>query len=277
MLRKGKQGQGQRQRIKFIAAGGRGMIKLISPAFLHFSVIHPNISPPHTGPIHPLQFFILYCQCLECFLHSPCTHPFGLITVPTTLIIPAHQLSHPASPSGLKPWYKSWVIVRANYGPEFGLNLSLLAYGTLGTVLLSPFDVQQLLMNLCCVLMHLRCIRLVIRTAYFSSTAFFFLDKGMGLWGLGSGQRYQILLQVFVCCANQKTHGHVRIARISRKHMGIKNCTHFECENCTRFACNSCMSVCFLASVTCKKVWHKSYTLGHCLVWAMKRAGQTWK
>ena len=29
---------------------------------------------------------------------------------------------------------------------------------------------------------------------------------------------------------------------------------------------NACMSVCFLTHSTCKKVWHKSYTLGHCLL-----------
>ena len=32
------------------------------------------------------------------------------------------------------------------------------------------------------------------------------------------------------------------------------------------FACNSRMSVCFLTRATCKKVWHKSYTSGHCLL-----------
>ena len=33
---------------------------------------------------------------------------------------------------------------------------------------------------------------------------------------LGSGPRYQILSHVFACCASQKTHGHARIARVSR-------------------------------------------------------------
>ena len=46
---------------------------------------------------------------------------------------------------------------------------------------------------------------------------------------LGSGPRYQILSHVFGRCASQTTHGHARIARVS------------------------------------KKVWHKSYTSGHCL------------
>ena len=30
---------------------------------------------------------------------------------------------------------------------------------------------------------------------------------------VGSGLRYQILLHVFACCANQKTHRHTRIAQ----------------------------------------------------------------
>ena len=33
----------------------------------------------------------------------------------------------------------------------------------------------------------------------------------------------------------------------------------------TCFACDSRLSVCVLTHATCKKVWHKSYTSGHCL------------
>ena len=36
------------------------------------------------------------------------------------------------------------------------------------------------------------------------------------LSSLGSGPRYQILSHVFARCASQKTHGHARIARVSR-------------------------------------------------------------
>ena len=43
-----------------------------------------------------------------------------------------------------------------------------------------------------------------------------------------------------------------------------ENRTRF--ENCTRFACKNRMAVCFLTRSTCKNVWHKSYTLGHCLM-----------
>ena len=57
---------------------------------------------------------------------------------------------------------------------------------------------------------------------------------------VGSCQRYQILSHVFARCASQKTHGHARIARFSR--------------------------------ATCKKVWHKSYTSGHCLVQREKKS-----
>ena len=71
---------------------------------------------------------------------------------------------------------------------------------------------------------------------------------------LGSGPRYQILSQVFAHCASQKTHWHARIAR--------KTLTY---ENCRRNTCNSRMSMSFLTHATCKKVWHNSYTLGHCL------------
>ena len=37
------------------------------------------------------------------------------------------------------------------------------------------------------------------------------------------------------------------------------------CEKHTHLACYSRMAVGFLTSTTCKKVWHKSYTSGHCL------------
>ena len=33
---------------------------------------------------------------------------------------------------------------------------------------------------------------------------------------LGSGPRYQVLSHVFAHCASQKTHGHARIACVSR-------------------------------------------------------------
>ena len=51
--------------------------------------------------------------------------------------------------------------------------------------------------------------------------------------GVGSGPRYQILSHVFARCVSKKEHWHARIARASR--------------------------------ATCKKVWQKSYTSGHCL------------
>ena len=65
-------------------------------------------------------------------------------------------------------------------------------------------------------------------------------------WLLGSGPMYQILSRVFARCAtaSQKTYGHARIARDSRMAL---------------------MAVGFLTRATCKKVWHKSYTSGHCL------------
>ena len=36
------------------------------------------------------------------------------------------------------------------------------------------------------------------------------------------------------------------------------------CKNHTQNTCNSCVAVCFLTHATCKNVWHKSYTSGHC-------------
>ena len=58
--------------------------------------------------------------------------------------------------------------------------------------------------------------------------------KGCTHCSVGSGPRYQILSHVFGRCASQTTHGHARIARETR--------------------------------ATSEKVWHKSYTSGHCLL-----------
>ena len=35
---------------------------------------------------------------------------------------------------------------------------------------------------------------------------------------------------------------------------------------CMWNTCDSCMSLCFLTCTMCKKVWHESYTSGHCLM-----------
>ena len=43
-------------------------------------------------------------------------------------------------------------------------------------------------------------------------------------------------------------------------------CTLREC-----FACDSRMAVCCLTRATCKNVWHKSYTSGHCLMLPLMR------
>ena len=58
---------------------------------------------------------------------------------------------------------------------------------------------------------------------------------------LGSGPRYQILSHVYARWASQKTYGRARVVYDSR------------------------MAVGFLTHATCKKVWHKSHTSGHCL------------
>ena len=41
--------------------------------------------------------------------------------------------------------------------------------------------------------------------------------EGEGEGEVGSGPRFQILSHVFARCASQKTHGHARIARVSKK------------------------------------------------------------
>ena len=76
------------------------------------------------------------------------------------------------------------------------------------------------------------------------------------LW-LGSGPRYQILSHVFARCLSQTTHCHERITRFTA--MRALHSFH------TCFTCYSRMAVCCLTSSTCKNVWHKSYTSGHCL------------
>ena len=100
---------------------------------------------------------------------------------------------------------------------------------------------------------------------------------------VGSGPRYQILSHVFARCASQTTHGHARIARVRT----CENRTRFACDSRMKketrailacpcvvwlaqrakvsFACDSHISVCCLTRSTCKKVWHRSYTSGHCL------------
>ena len=56
----------------------------------------------------------------------------------------------------------------------------------------------------------------------------------------------------------------LHVARV-RKHTGMWELHAFQFSHVWN-ACNSRMPVCFLTRATCKKVWHKSYTFGHCLM-----------
>ena len=80
---------------------------------------------------------------------------------------------------------------------------------------------------------------------------------------LGSGLRYQILSHVFARCTSQ-IHTDMRLMMLE---LHAKHACDY---SMSVFRVQFSMSGCFLTRAswcaTCKKVWHKSYTSGHCLL-----------